>query len=149
MKQITIDTGSTNGVGAFGMFQKEGLQPGDTLLVVRRPSLSQEAWAMMLLLVMQAATYFLKKTTATQPAADDFMNEVARSGKGLADLRAELKAEHNVLVETDPPMDDDYDTWREFAVVALNRAYADDEPDISHITLLEPNPDYEPWKPGK
>jgi hypothetical protein len=25
-------------------------------------------------------------------------------------------------------------------------AYADDEPDISHIALREPNPAYEPWK---
>lgn len=27
-------------------------------------------------------------------------------------------------------------------------AYSEDEPDISGITLLEPNPEYKPWKPG-
>ena len=97
MKQITIDTGSTTGLGAFGVFQKEGLQPGDTLRIVKRPSLSPDSWAVLLLLVMQAANYFLKrKNTTAPPAADDLMNEVARSGKGLADLQAELKAEHNV-----------------------------------------------------
>ena len=26
-------------------------------------------------------------------------------------------------------------------------AYSEDEPDISGITLLEPNPEYKPWKP--
>jgi len=149
MKQVTIDTGSTSGLGAFGVFRREGLQPGDTLRIVKRPALSQEAWAMLLLLVMQAAAYFLRKKTATEPAADELMNEVARSGKGLADLQAELKAEHNVNVETEPALDDDHDAWREFGMAALNRAYAEDEPDISHITLLERNPDYRPWKPGK
>ena len=28
-------------------------------------------------------------------------------------------------------------------------AYGEDEPDISGITLQEPNPDYKPWKPEK
>jgi hypothetical protein len=27
-------------------------------------------------------------------------------------------------------------------------AYGEDEPDISHLVLKEPNPDYKPWKPG-
>ena len=151
MKQIVIDTGSTTGIGAFGLFEKEGLQRGDTLRIVRRPSLSQEAWLAAVMWIMTAANFFLKKkaTAGQPPAADDLLNEVAKSGKGLADLQKELKAEHDVSVETDPPVDDDYTTWREFGLHALDRAYSDDEPDISHITLLEPNPDYKPWKPGK
>lgn len=149
MKQITIDTGNTSGLGAFGVFQKEGLQPGDTLRIVKRPSLSPETWAIMLLLVMQAANYFLRKKSNTgRPDADDFMNDVAQNGKGLADMQAVLKMDHNVKVETDPPLDDDYEAWRQFGMAALNRAYSDDEPDISNITLLEPNPEYKPWKPG-
>lgn len=27
-------------------------------------------------------------------------------------------------------------------------AYGQDEPDISHLVLKEPNPEYKPWKPG-
>ena len=151
MKQITIDTGSTSGVAAFSIFQKEGLERGDTLRIVRRPSLSQEGWVMLVLLIMNAASYFLKKKSGGKqaPEVDDFMTELAQSSMGVADLRKELKQEHDLQVETDPPVDDEYDAWRQFAAYAMSRAYSEDEPDISHITLLEPNPDYKPWKPGK
>ncbi len=151
MKQIVIDTGNTSGIAAFGLFEREGLQPGDTLRIVRRPKLSQEAWVALVLLVMIAANYFLKKkqTVGKAPAADDLMTEVASTDKGMADLQQGLKDDFNVKVETDPPVDDDYDSWREFALYNMNLAYGPDEPDISHITLLEPNPDYKPWKPGK
>lgn len=27
-------------------------------------------------------------------------------------------------------------------------AYGEDEPDIAHLVLKEPNPEYKPWKPG-
>jgi hypothetical protein len=34
--------------------------------------------------------------------------------------------------------------WAQVAGAGLMRAYGEHEPDISGITLLEPNPDYEP-----
>lgn len=29
-----------------------------------------------------------------------------------------------------------------------NTAYGTEEPDIDHLVLKEPNPNYKPWKPG-
>ncbi len=151
MKQIVIDTGNTTGLAAFGLFAKEGLKAGDTVRILKRPKLSQEAWVALVLLVMVAANYFLKRKPANNVVlgADDLITELAKSDKGVAALQQELKADHDVNVETDPPVDPEYDSWREFALQTLNRGYADNEPDISHITLLEPNPDYRPWKPDK
>ncbi len=36
------------------------------------------------------------------------------------------------------------DFWKEVATHGLQRAYSAEEPDISGITLLEPNPTYKP-----
>jgi len=149
MKQIVIDTGSTTGVGAFGLFEKEGLQRGDTLRIVRRPSLSQEAWLAVVVLVITAANYFLKRKHAgtKTPAADELMREVAGNDKGVMDLQEDLKKEFDVTVQMEPA-DNDREFWREMGLHAMARGYSADEPDISHITLLEPNPDYRPWKKG-
>lgn len=151
MKQIVIDTGSTSGLAAFGLFEREGLQRGDTLRIVRRPKLSQEAWVAVVLLVMIAANYFLKRKQGAGkvPAADDLMSEVAGTDKGVAALQEDLKNEFDVKVEMEPGPDGDREFWSQVGVMGMARGYAENEPDISQITLLEPNPHYKPWKKGR
>lgn len=39
-------------------------------------------------------------------------------------------------------LESDRNFWQQIAETGLERSYAADEPDISGITLLEPNPDY-------
>lgn len=36
--------------------------------------------------------------------------------------------------------------WVELAVQGLAKNYSDDEPDYSDVVLMEPNPEYKPWK---
>jgi hypothetical protein len=150
MKQMVIDTGNTSGLAAFGLFEREGFQPGDTLRIVRRPDLSQEARVALVLLVMIAANYFLRKkpTGGKPPAADDLMSAVAATDKGVADLQADLKNEFGVQVEMGPDRDGDRAFWSQVGALGMASGYAEDEPDISRITLLEPNPLYKPWKKG-
>lgn len=149
MKQITIDTGSTSGIGAFGLFEKEGFAVGDTLRIVRRPAHSQDAWVAVMMVVLVAANYFLRKKPAgtATPAADVLVNEIARNVKNAATMRHELKSEFDVNVQVEGEVDEDREFWNRVGLWGLARAYGDDEPDISGITLLEPNPDYVPWKP--
>ena len=149
MKQITIDTGSTTGVAAISIFQKEGLQRGDTLRIVRRTAQAQDAWVTCVMLVMLAANYFLKKkpTGSQTQATDELMSEVAKNRKGLTDLREDLRSTFDVNVNVEPAVDEDREFWNLMGMHSLARAYSEDEPDISNMTLLEPNPDYVPWKP--
>lgn len=42
------------------------------------------------------------------------------------------------------------DEWSQLSMAAFEQAaYGEDEPDISHILVREPNPAYTPWKNGK
>lgn len=148
MKQIVIDTGNITGLTAYALFEKEGLQPGDTVRILKWPKLSQEAWVALVVMVMIAADYFLKKKVEKAPLAEALMNELSSTEQGVAELRSDLKKEFDVRVEMEPSIDADRDFWRELGLKAMARGYSVDEPDISHITLLEPNPDYKPWKKG-
>ena len=59
-----------------------------------------------------------------------------------------MKSEFNVSVQVEGDVvDEDREFWNQMGLRGLARAYGDDEPDISGMTLLEPNPDYIPWKP--
>lgn len=148
MKQIVIDTETVAGTAAFGLFRREGFGPGDALRIMRRPRLPQDAWVAMVMLVMLAARHFLKSKPESddEPKADDLLKDL-RLSHGAEALKSELKKEFNVEVIIDPEMDDEREFWANVGLWGLSRAYADDEPDISHIKLLEPNPDYVPWKP--
>ncbi|MBK9148305.1 MAG: hypothetical protein IPM12_10895 [Flavobacteriales bacterium] len=42
----------------------------------------------------------------------------------------------------DEAHDADREFWQRIGAMGLSRAYSDSEPDISGITLLEPNPEY-------
>lgn len=146
MKQIVINTGSQAGTTAYGLFRREGLAPGDSLLLMRMPRLPQDTWLAMVMLVMLTARHFLKAKDAGEPKADELLLDL-RANHGAQALKKELKEEFNVEVILDPEYDDEREFWANVGLWGLSRAYADDEPDISHITLREPNPDYVPWKP--
>ena len=62
------------------------------------------------------------------------------------ELENELREEFNVSVTTEtlPAGPDD---WSQMTMSTYERAaYGEDEPDISHIVVREPNPEYKPWK---
>jgi hypothetical protein len=146
MKQIVINTGSQAGTAAYGLFRREGLAQGDSLMLMRMPGLPQETWLTMVMLVMLAARHFLKGKGDAEPKADELLLDL-RANHGAYALKKELMEEFNVEVILDPEDDEEREFWGNVGLWSLDRAYAEDEPDISHITLLEPNPDYVPWKP--
>ncbi|MGV9012960.1 MAG: hypothetical protein ACOH13_10245 [Flavobacteriales bacterium] len=148
MKQIVINTETLAGTAAFALFQREGLMPGDALRILRRPRLPQDSWVAMVMLVMLTAKYFLRQRSQGdgEPTADHLLKEL-RLTNGAEALKKELQDEFDVDVTLDPELDADREFWSNVGLWGMSAGYADDEPDISHIPILEPNPDYIPWKP--
>ena len=63
---------------------------------------------------------------------------------GASDLSAEERAAITTRLSGSASSEDERQFWAAISAAGLNRAYGDQEPDISGITLLEPNPDYGP-----
>ena len=106
MKQIVINTGSQAGTTAYGLFQREGLEPGDSLLLMRMPRLPQDTWLAMVMLVMLTARHFLKAKDAGEPKADELLLDL-RANHGAQALKKEMNEEFNVDVILDPDYDDE------------------------------------------
>ena len=147
MKQVVINTETEAGTAAFALFRREELVPGDTLRIMRRPRLPQDSWVALVMLVMLTAKYFLRQRSQgdREPKADDLLKDL-RMTAGAEALKKELKEEFNVDVILDPEPDAEREFSSHVGLWAMAAGYADDEPDISHIPILEPNPDYIPWK---
>ena len=62
--------------------------------------------------------------------------------KQLLDLAKKLRLKTKVVEEKTE--DAELEDWMRIGVQQISDAYGDDEPDISQITLKEPNPDYNP-----
>ena len=45
-----------------------------------------------------------------------------------------------------PEDEDEAGEWYDIAIQSMAKAYTDDEPDYSDVTLMEPNPEYKAWK---
>jgi len=63
----------------------------------------------------------------------------------LSKLRDLLVRKEQVAERSDGELEDMMAAVNTFGTTA----YSEDEPDISHLVLKEPNPEYKPWKPGK
>lgn len=61
---------------------------------------------------------------------------------GASGLSTEERAAITSRLAGNIASDDERRFWAELGAAGLNRGYTDQEPDISGITLLEPNPDF-------
>ena len=68
--------------------------------------------------------------------------------KKLLDTNSEeiLKEVKTILYGRQSESEEEREDWLKLGMRNFERIYAEDEPDISQITLKEPNPAYNPWK---
>jgi hypothetical protein len=128
----------------YAMVEREGPRPGDSLKVVQRPA-TKQANEGIFRLVLVAILWYLGKQQREQKAGE-LLDDLFKGYNSSEELEKELQAEFNVSIfrETLPDMPDE---WPHLGMGAFEQAaYGEDEPDISHIAVREPNPEYRPWK---
>ncbi|MEP7169811.1 MAG: hypothetical protein ABI855_10625 [Bacteroidota bacterium] len=63
--------------------------------------------------------------------------------KTLLDLVEKLKLKPKIINET-TEQESEHDDWMTFNAQNFVKGYSNDEPNISHLEIKEPNPDYKP-----
>lgn len=151
MKQVVLDTATTRTPQEiYAAVELEGLQPGDGLKVLQKSSTGKEgplpAKIVVLIVVLWYMYMSSKAKKEKERIAAEILDDVFGKYSSTEELEKELKEEFNISVttETVPAAVSD---WSQLSMGTFERAaYDDDEPDISHIAVREPNPEYKPWK---
>jgi hypothetical protein len=145
MKQVILDTTKVrNPQEVFALLHREGLESGDSIRVLERPLFDEQAREALFLLALMAVLWYMNRERKNAAFATELLDDVFGKYNNAEDLEKELHLEFDISVTTEmlPPSEWPRMTMRTYE----QAAYADDEPDISHIALREPNPAYEPWK---
>lgn len=132
---------------------KENLRKGDRLdLVVRKEQKEHDLafLGLLLLLGLVLLTYFGEQEQTKNRVEDgeNILKKLFEEGQAEK-MEKNLESKYGIeigVVRTIEEADDDDDAWRDAAPILMNNAYDDDEPDYSDVPLLEPNPNYRPWK---
>jgi len=145
MKQVILDsTKARNPQEVYALLDREGLQPGDSIMVLERPLFDQQAREAFFLLALMAVLWYMNRERKNAAFAAELLDDVFGKYKSAEELEKELHVEFNISVTTEmlPAV-----AWPQVTMSTFEQAaYADDEPDISHIAVREPNPAYTPWK---
>lgn len=145
MKQVILDTTKARRPQeVYALLDREGLQPGDSIKVLGKPVFDQQAREALFLLALIAVLWYLNRKMKSEAIAAALLDDVFSKYDSAEELERELKEEFNVSVTTEVLSASD---WPQLSMGAFEQAaYSDDEPDISHIAVREPNPAYRPWK---
>ena len=131
------------------VLEQSGLKDGGEVFIKRLRALDDKAWNGLLVVALLAVAVIagLKRRQEA--------NEAVRKAEGelwsqellskLYDAVPDLEAlEREIEERTGVEITVEDEEWPTPGMVLLNRAYGDDEIDISGIELKEPNPDYRP-----
>jgi hypothetical protein len=151
MKQVILDTApARTPQDIYAAVEQEGLQPGDGLKVLQMSGTDKEgplpARIVVLIVVLWYMYMSSKAKKEKERIAAEILDDVFGKYSSAEELEKELKEEFNISVttETVPAAVSD---WSQLSMGTFEQAaYGDDEPDISHIVVREPNPEYRPWK---
>jgi hypothetical protein len=148
MKQVILDTAKAKTPQeVYALLEREGLQPGDNLKVIE--AAAHKEWMMAVRIIALIAVLWYMSTKARREKermAAEILDDVFGKYNSAEELEKELREEFNVSVTTEtlPAGPND---WSQMTMTTFERAaYGEDEPDISHIAVREPNPEYTPWK---
>ena len=148
MKQVVLDTTKArNPREVLAVLEREGLQQGDDLKVVQKGTADMEN-VMAVIIVLMAALWYMgsRAKQRKERIASDILDDVFGKYNSAEELEKELKQEFNISVTTET-LPAAPSSWSHMSMGTFERAaYGDDEPDISHIAVREPNPEYTPWK---
>ena len=128
------------------MVERESPQPGDSLKVVQRPVFDQQAKEAFFLLALIAIHWYMGKKQKSEQLATELLDDLFKKYNSAEELEKDLQAEFNVTVTRETTQGTP-EGWSQLSMGTFEQAaYGDDEPDISHIAVREPNPEYKPWK---
>ena len=149
MKQVILDTATARTPQEiYAAVEQEGLQPGDDLKVLQKSSTGKEGPLSAMIVVLIVVLWYMssKAKKEKERIAAEILDDVFGKYNSAEELEKELKEEFNISVTTEtlPVTSSD---WSQMSMGTFERAaYGEDEPDISHIAVREPNPEYKPWK---
>jgi hypothetical protein len=126
------------------LLKKKNVKRGDKVKLV-----ADEAWTTMAmmgaLMVVVLALFMIQDKRKKSEAAQKLLDDLYKDYQSPEELEAQIKKEYDVTVEIQDN-DDERKFWNETGARGMAKAYSKDEPDYSDVKLLEPNPQYKPWK---
>ena len=142
------------------LLRNGGLARGSAVRIQRKRGLSEPDWSSLVILVLAAIEFVtLIKRSSERPSDVEAIADKAVAAK-VADeawsealMKRVFDGDGNVVaMEQDVEhltgvtiqIDEEEEEWPTAGMYLLNRAYGDDEPDISGLIAREPNPDYRP-----
>ncbi|MCB9169975.1 MAG: hypothetical protein H6594_06440 [Flavobacteriales bacterium] len=149
MKQVVLDTAiARTPREVYTLLEREDLKSGDDLKVLQKPASDRETLMAVLVIALMAVLWYMssKAKKEKERIAAEILDDVFGKYNSAEELGKELKEEFNISVTTEtlPAVPGG---WSQLSMGTFERAaYGDDEPDISHIAVREPNPAYKPWK---
>jgi thioredoxin-related protein len=121
---------------------KSKLQKGDKVkMVSEEKSISSIAFYAIALLSIALAYYFDKRKK--QESADKILQDVFKDYTTKEEYERHVEEEYGISIEIEQDSLEQ-EEWARFALKNLERAYGENEPDISDIVIKEPNPKYNP-----
>ena len=116
--------------------------------VLQKSSTGKEGPLSAMIVVLIVVLWYMssKAKKEKERIAAEILDDVFGKYNSAEELEKELKEEFNISVTTEtlPVTSSD---WSQMSMGTFERAaYGEDEPDISHIAVREPNPEYKPWK---
>ena len=135
--EIYIDSNITNPKSLSDILSKNKIVEGDKL-VIKRASISDEAFIMSVILVVSIiAMWFAKerKNEYSEKLLDDIFKD-----KTIADIEEEMLTSYGITIEIE--QEQERKLWIENARHRLSKGYGEEEPDYEFIILKEPNPYY-------
>jgi hypothetical protein len=121
---------------------------GDTLKVTTEQYQQTILMALSLIVVM-ALFYFYKKKGEREEEGGKILEGIFKEGATVEDIEKQVEKEYGIKIEVETKPDEERDFWYKLSAQNLSRAYGIDESDYSDVTILEPNPNYKPWKEDK
>ena len=127
------------------LLKKRKIKRGDKVKLVTDEQLTQTSVMWALIIFVIALVPLLDRKRKTEDAAK-LLDDLFKDYKSPQELEAQIKKEYNVMVEVEQGTDEERQFWQEVSAKGMANAYDKNEPDISDLKLLEPNPKYKPWK---
>lgn len=119
---------------------------GDTLKLFNAESKNDFILIGLLIIVAAALVYYFEKEKSKRQQEGEKILESLFAGKNADEIEKQIKDEYGIIIEIENASETEREFWNKIAITNLSKAYHPDEPDYSEITLLEPNPNYQPWK---
>lgn len=123
-------------------FQQKDVKKGDTVKVLADRSTSLVRSVLITMVMMAVIFHFDKKKR--QEEGDKLLKNVF-DGMAVEEIEKQVEQQYGINIEIHEGDDEERQFWQQAGLKSMEKEYGD-EPDYSDIKLMEPNPEYKPWK---